>query len=68
MSDSYQVGGDHYSKLPVQPWTAMQAWYGTEAFKSYLLMNAVKYLAREKGDKRQDVEKARHYLDKWLSL
>jgi hypothetical protein len=61
------IGGDHYTRLDVQPWDAMQSWF-PESFPDYLLMNAVKYLARDKGNKRQDVEKAKHYLDKWLEI
>ncbi len=63
-ADEKFVGGDHY-KLPVQPWDAMQAWF-PESFPDYLLMNALKYIARNKCDKREDIEKAKHYLEKWL--
>ena len=60
-----QVGGDHYTRLEVQPWQAMQAWMSTEEFRGFLRGNAIKYLARagSKGPVREDLEKARHYLD-----
>jgi hypothetical protein len=45
----------------------MQAWF-PESFPDYLLMNALKYIARNKCDKREDIQKAVHYLEKWLAL
>lgn len=65
MKSDIQVGGDHYVKLDVQPWAAMESWF-PESFKDYLLMNAIKYIARNKCDKKEDIEKAKHYLEKWL--
>jgi hypothetical protein len=63
----YQVGGDHYSKRSIQPWDAMQQWMTPEQFAGFLIGNAQKYLARhnDKGG-RQDIEKAKHYLEKYL--
>ena len=60
----YQVGGDHYTKLDVQPWDAMKSWLGTEGFRAYLRGNAVKYLCRAgtKGDVLTDIKKAQHCL------
>lgn len=72
--DQVQVGGDHYKRLKVQPWDAMEAWATPEQFRGYLLLTAVGYLARVstpgaagKGG-RVDVAKARHVLDKLLSV
>ena len=65
MKSDTQIGGTHYVSLDVQPWDAMQAWF-PESFPDYLLMNALKYIARNKFDKREDIEKAKHYLEKWL--
>ncbi len=62
------IGGDHYTKLDVQPWDAMQSWFPEKSFRDYLLMNAVKYIARDKGNKVEDIQKAHHYLEKWLEL
>jgi len=70
-ADAQQVGGDHYAGLEVQPWAAMQAWLTEEQFSGFLIGNAIKYLARQKGDaakKVEDVKKARHYLDKWIEI
>jgi hypothetical protein len=64
-----QVGGDHYKKLDIQPWDAMQAWMSREAFSGFMQGNAIKYLARwrEKGGV-EDLRKARHYLDKLIEI
>lgn len=64
-----QIGGDHYKKLAVQPWDALQAWQTPEAFQGFLHGNAVTYLARyrDKGGK-VDLEKAIHYLQKLLEV
>ena len=57
-----QVGGDHYKKLGVQPWDAMQSWLTPEEFRGFLKGNAIKYLARRKNV--DDLQKALHYLEK----
>lgn len=62
-----QVGGDHYAKLNVQPWDLMESAF-KDSFPDYLLMNAIKYLVRDKIDKYEDVQKAMHYLEKWLTV
>lgn len=64
-----QEGGDHYRRLAVQPWDAMQAWMPQKAFEGYLRGCAIKYLARcdAKGG-LQDVRKARHYLEKLIEV
>lgn len=53
-----QVGGDHYTKLEIQPWEYIEAnkldfWEG----------NVVKYITRKKGNRLEDLKKARHYID-----
>jgi len=64
---SRQVGGDHYRKLAIQPWDAMQEWMSPERFAGFLQGNIIKYIARyqDKGGV-QDLEKARHYLDRLI--
>jgi len=59
-----QVGGDHYSKLGIQPITYI---YHNDL--SYLEGNVVKYVTRH-GDKggALDIEKAIHYLNLILEL
>lgn len=69
-ANDHQVGGDHYRRQAVQPWDAMQAWLTREAFAGFLRGNAIKYLARagSKGPALEDLQKARHYLDKLIEL
>ena len=59
-----QVGGDHYKKHKIQPWHIV------DAFKlCFYLGNAVKYILRDKNDNQlEDLKKARHYLDKKISM
>lgn len=66
-ADDRQVGGDHYKSKAIRPWDAMRAWMTPEEFRGYLRGNVIKYTARcnDKGGV-QDLEKARHYLDKLI--
>ena len=59
-----QVGGDHYSKLAIQPVTYINA-----NGLSYLQGNVIKYVTRYK-DKNglQDLEKAKHYIEMLIEL
>ena len=59
-ANDYQVGGDHYKKFNYQFWD-----FAIDAELSFLVGNACKYVARWR-DKNgvQDLEKARHYLQK----
>lgn len=59
-----QVGGDHYSKLAIQPVEYINANKLT-----YLQGNVIKYVTRYK-DKNglQDLEKAKHYIDLLIEL
>lgn len=66
-ADDKQVGSDHYKRVSIQPWTVMQSWF-PDSFPDYLLMTALKYIQRHKTDKREDVAKAIHYLEKWLEV
>jgi len=63
-----QIGGRHYL-TSIQPWDAMESWMSEEAFKGFIWGNVIKYIARfeEKGG-QQDLEKARHYLDKLIEI
>jgi hypothetical protein len=67
MTDKKQIGGDHYTRLDIQPWEAMQAWMTPEEFRGFLKGNVIKYLARTKNPK-DDLLKAQHYLEKLNSL
>ena len=59
-----QVGGDHYSKLAIQP-----VEYINKNNLSYLQGNVIKYVTRYK-DKNglQDLQKAKHYIDMLIEL
>jgi hypothetical protein len=60
-----QVGGDHYSKLAIQPVTYINA-----NKLSYLQGNVIKYTTRykDKGTPIQDLEKAKHYIEMLIEL
>ena len=59
-----QVGGDHYSKLAIQPVEYINANH-----LSYLQGNVIKYITRYK-DKNglQDLQKAKHYVQMLIEL
>lgn len=56
-----QVGGSHYKKHSIQPWDIIDE-YGLGFYEG----NVLKYLLRDKGSRREDLEKAVHYLEKML--
>jgi hypothetical protein len=58
-----QIGGDHYVKHTIQPWAIIE-----EYNLDFWLGNVQKYILRDKGDTLEDLQKARHYLDKKISL
>lgn len=62
-----QVGGDHYEKLEIQPWDALEAWMSHEEFCGYLRGSAITYMVRyqDKGG-TEDLKKARHTLDRLI--
>jgi hypothetical protein len=68
--NDYQIGGDHYKELAVQPWAAMESWMSEAEFEGFLKGNVIKYLARagKKDDELQDLKKALHYLEKLVSV
>lgn len=63
-TNAKQVGGDHYTSLDIQPWEIIE-----RNQMGFFDGNALKYLLRfrAKGGV-QDLEKARHYLDKLIEL
>lgn len=66
-ADARQAGGDHYKKLKVQPWDAMEAWLTPEEFRGFLKGNIIKYIARANSGKEDHnlmIEKAAHYQQK----
>ena len=64
-----QVGGDHYKRMTVEPWDVVDSW-ATQRAIGYYRGSAVKYVLRagEKGSELEDLEKARHYLDKTIEI
>lgn len=65
-ADSYQVGGQHYKTMAVQPWDVMQAVLSRAEWVGFLKGNIIKYSMRQgrKVDATDDAEKAAHYLKK----
>lgn len=66
-ADARQEGGDHYKKLAVQPWDAMEAWLTPEEFRGFLKGNILKYIARANSGKEDHdlmIAKAGHYQQK----
>jgi|TARA_B110000977_G_C10980485_1_gene455935 hypothetical protein len=54
-----QVGGNHYKEKSIQPWDVIDAFD-----LGFYEGNVLKYLLRDKGNKKEDLEKAIHYLEK----
>jgi len=73
-ANNRQVGGTHYQEKTIQPWDAMQSWMTQDQFEGFLRGNVIKYVARATDLKLsgkcgvQDLEKARHYLDKLIEV
>ena len=71
MTQRKQIGGDHYSRLHIQPWDVMQSMSDRSSedmftpFQWHLLFTALKYIMRagRKNSAREDIEKAMHYLE-----
>jgi len=62
--DAVQVGGDHYKDNRIQVWDAIHDWN-----LGYFSGNVVKYVARHtKKGGLEDLKKARHYLDKLITV
>jgi len=58
---NYQVGGSHYKKYDIQPWHIIDE-YGLNFYEG----NVLKYLLRHKGDRMEDLQKCKHYLEKLI--
>lgn len=57
-----QVGGDHYKKVPIQPWD-----YIISNNLGFLEGNIIKYVTRyQEKNGKQDLLKAKHYLEKLI--
>lgn len=64
-ANSHQIGGDHYTRQPVQPWDVIDTW-PLEMRIGFYRGNALKYVMRagSKGSAAEDIAKASHYLQK----
>lgn len=64
-----QVGGDHYKKCRIQPWDVIDQG-PTEQAIGFYRYNALKYIMRAgtKGEFKEDIAKAQHYLEKLLEI
>ena len=62
MSDLKQVGGEHYSKLEIDPYE-----YSMRNKLNPLQMNAIKYITRYPFKNGiEDLEKAKHTIDRLI--
>ena len=57
-----QVGGAHYKNQGIQPLEATFKNFGYEGLRASVYTKVGKYLTREKGTHKQDIEKAIHVL------
>lgn len=63
-ANEIQIGGDHYKSQGIQPWDFIVA-----NNMGFLDGNVVKYVTRyRQKNGLQDLEKARHYLDKLIEV
>lgn len=64
-----QVAGEHYKRMDIQPWDVVDYGPKQQAIGFYRY-NALKYIMRagEKGDFKEDIAKAQHYLEKLLEI
>ena len=65
LARDYQVGGDHYKKLQIQP---VEYIYANEL--DFLEGNVVKYITRHRtmGEGAKDIQKVIHYAQMILEL
>lgn len=64
MAKKIQVGGNHYKDLKIQPIEYIHA-NGLDYFEG----NVIKYITRHrKKNGKQDLEKAKHYIDLLIEL
>ena len=69
LAHSKQIAGDHYKRMDIQPWDVIDFGPKEQALGFYRY-NALKYVMRagEKGDFKEDIAKAHHYLEKLLEI
>jgi Protein of unknwon function (DUF3310) len=66
---AYQISGSHYKDMGVEPWDVVDTWPKEQAIGSYRA-GALKYIMRAgtKGEFKEDIQKAQHYLQKLLEI
>ena len=64
-----QIGGSHYKDKGIQPWNVIDQGPREQAIGFYRY-NALKYIMRagDKGEFKEDIAKAQHYLEKLLEI
>lgn len=64
-ADDYQIDGDHYKTMEMQPWDVMEAVLTPHEFIGFLKGNVIKYAMRAgRKEGTDDAAKARHYAQK----
>ena len=64
-ANDYQIDGDHYKTMEMQPWEVMESVFTPEEFVGFLKGNVIKYAMRAgRKEGTDDAEKARHYAQK----
>ena len=64
-ADDYQVDGDHYTTMDIQPWEVMESVLTPEEFVGFLKGNVIKYAMRAgRKEGTDDAAKAIHYAKK----
>jgi hypothetical protein len=68
-ANAYQVAGQHYKTMDIQPWDVIDTWSLEQQIGAYRA-NALKYIMRAgtKGEFQEDIAKAHHYLQKLLEI
>lgn len=68
-ANNRQVGGDHYKKMKIQPWDLFGSIFNLDEQIGFYLGNVYKYLMRyDSKNGIQDLEKAKHYLEKLIEV
>jgi hypothetical protein len=64
-ADDFQVSGNHYKDMPIQPWALMESVLTRAEFIGFLKGNVIKYSLRAgRKEGSDDAGKARHYMQK----
>ena len=65
VAGTYQVDGDHYTTMDIQPWEVMESVLTPDEFVGFLKGNVIKYAMRAgRKEGSDDVGKAQHYQQK----